>query len=241
MQPHDCPIFPDDELLDRIYDELEVGARYPWPEQRLHLTPQDTTCPPWTRLLDLIEQAAVERWEYFSLAEHFTQEERASIVTLPTSIGRLKSVRKLNIYRSGLLYLPPQIGEMENLEEFVPYTSYGLHWFPYEIMQCRRLVHTTVSTRALYGNFKFRPPFPEINTTATINALRPSHCSVCGVSLDLHVLQAWHSLSVGTDVLPLLINACSRTCIDSLPDAPDSYVRRPHQGGLSVKQASVEW
>jgi hypothetical protein len=98
-----------------------------------------------------------------------------------------------------------------------------------------------VSTRALYGNHKFRPPFPEINTIATMEAISPSHCSVCGASLSRHIMQAWHSLPVGTDVLPLLINACSRACIDSIPDAPDSYVRRPHQGGLSVEQASVEW
>jgi hypothetical protein len=241
MEHHDCPVFPDDDLLDRIYDQLEAGAQYPWPEQLLHLKAQDTTCAPWIKLLELVEQAASERWECFSLVEHFTQEERSSILTLPASIAQLKSVRKLIAYRSGILRLPAEIGEMESLEEFVPYTSYGLHWLPYEITRCRELSRTTVSTRALYGNHKFRPPFRRINTIATIDGIRPSSCSVCGVPLTQNVEQAWHSLPVGMDVLPLLVNACSRTCIDALPDAPGAYIKRPHQGGLSQKQANVEW
>jgi hypothetical protein len=241
MAHHDCPVFPEDDLLDRIYDQLEAGAQYPWPEQFLHLTVQDTRCAPWIKLLELVEQAAFEQWECLSLVDHFSQEERASILTLPPSIARLKSVRKLVSYRSGLLRLPAEIGEMEKLEEFVPYTSYGLHWFPYEITRCRHLSRTIVSTRALYGNYKFRPPFPRINTRATIDAMRPSRCSICGHPLTSGVVQAWHSLPVGTDVLPLLVNACSQQCIDALPDAPDTYIQRPHHGGLSQRQADAKW
>lgn len=241
MQHHDCPVYVDDDLLDRIYEELEAGGQYPWPEQILHLTPQNTNQPAWIKLLALIEQAISEQWENFALGEHFSREERETIITLPPSIAQLKSVRKLNVYGSSLLYLPPQIGEMENLEEFIPYTSYGLHWFPFEITKCRKLRHSTVSTRALYGNCKYRPPFPAINSPETVDALRPSRCSVCESPLNGHIENVWHSLPVGTDILPLLVHACSRKCIDTLPDAPETYIKRPHHGGLSQKQADIEW
>jgi hypothetical protein len=48
------------------------------------------------------------------------------------------------------------------LEVFEPYTSYSLHLFPYELTRCANLRDSTVSTRALYGNFNFRPPFPRL-------------------------------------------------------------------------------
>ena len=51
---------------------------------------------------------------------------------------------------------------MESLEEFTPYTSYKLHWFPFEITRCIKLVESTVSTRALYGNYLHRTPFPSL-------------------------------------------------------------------------------
>lgn len=34
------------------------------------------------------------------------------------------------LYRSNLVRIPPEIGAMTSLEEFTPYTSYRLHWFP---------------------------------------------------------------------------------------------------------------
>jgi hypothetical protein len=59
---------------------------------------------------------------------------------------------------------------MTGLEVFTPYMSYRLHWFPYEITRCPALRDSTVSTRALYGNHKLRPPFrkllPQIYSTA---------------------------------------------------------------------------
>src|SRR4029450_7239360 len=70
---------------------------------------------------------------------------------------------KLNLYGSSLVRIPPEIGEMESLKEFVPYPSYRLHWFPYEITRCTKLRNSTVSTRALYGNFKFPPAFPRLD------------------------------------------------------------------------------
>ena len=64
------------------------------------------------------------------------------------------------LYGSNLVRIPAEIGAMTSLEEFTPYTSYRLHWFPYELTRCPRLVRSTVSSSALYGNFKYRPPFP---------------------------------------------------------------------------------
>lgn len=37
------------------------------------------------------------------------------------------------LYGSNLVRIPPEIGAMTSLEEFTPYTSYRLHWVPYEI------------------------------------------------------------------------------------------------------------
>jgi len=62
----------------------------------------------------------------------------------------------------------PETGEMEALEYFDPYTSYDLHWFPYEITNCKNLKDSRVSTRARYGNFKNRMGFPQL----TNNPLR---------------------------------------------------------------------
>ena len=46
----------------------------------------------------------------------------------------------------------------------------------------------------------------------------------------------WISLRVGTDVLPLLVNACSQECLDALPMTPDGYHQGAHTGGLDVVQ-----
>ena len=75
---------------------------------------------------------------------------------------RLTAVKHLVLYGSNLVRIPPEIGAMSSLEEFTPYTSYRLHWFPYEITRCRKLSRSTVSTRALFGNYKLRPPFPRL-------------------------------------------------------------------------------
>ena len=143
----------------------------------------------------------------------------------------------------------PEIGDMENLVEFLPYTSMRLHWFPYEITRCTKLDESQVSTRALYGNFKFNPPFPRLerplSSTSGVDLtnLAPERygapavttCSVCRTPLaqtGLH--QVWISLNVGTDVLPLLVNACSPDCVARLPPAANGYVPGPHTGGLLV-------
>ena len=222
-----------------------------WLEIPLHAETQNTECSGWKRLLALIDEAAEDKRQEFAPLQEMTWEERMEIVTLPPTISKLKSVKHLLLYRSWLVRIPPEIGEMTNLEKFTPYTSYKLHWYPYEITRCKKLMDSTVSTRALYGNYKFRPPFPKLQDGRAstegleLNNLSPTlwgtdsikTCSVCNRPLENRGLhQVWISLLVATDVLPLLVNACSEECIQALPMPSDNYVSEPHKGGLDVIQ-----
>lgn len=201
----------------------------------LHTEAQDTECAGWQRLNALIDTAARDGRTTFAPRSELSPQEWAQIVTLPASIAKLKAVKHLNLYGSHLVRIPPQIGELESLEEFTPYTSYKLHWFPYEILRCTNLKESTISTRALYGNYKHRPPFPRLPQLHP--TVVPQTCSVCNSPLATEsVQQVWISLRVATDVVPLLVHACSDNCIAQLPTPPDNYVQAPHQGGLSLQQ-----
>ncbi|WP_460068003.1 leucine-rich repeat domain-containing protein [Streptomyces sp. YKOK-I1] len=200
---------------------------------RIHTEQQDTSAPGWLRLLDLVEEAAADGREEFAPLRGLPFEHRQQIVTLPPTIAQLTAVRHLMLYGSNLVRIPPEIGAMESLEEFTPYTSYRLHWFPYELTRCRKLRASTVSTRALYGNFKNRMPFPALHTPA----LPAQACGVCAGPLPpTGHEQVWISLGVATDVLPLLVDACSRACLDALPTPAAHHVPTPHRGGPSVAQ-----
>ncbi|MGW2567584.1 leucine-rich repeat domain-containing protein [Streptomyces sp. NPDC001537] len=165
-------------------------------------------------------------------------------MTLPASIRRLTAVRTLVLYGSNLVRIPPEIGAMTSREQFSPYTSRRLHWFPYEITRCAPLVNSTVSTRSIYGNYKYRPPFPRLllpgDTVLDLDNLAPARwgttaartCSVCtGPISPTGPHQAWLSQVVATDVLPLLVNACSQACLDDLPSGAKGYTHTHHRGG----------
>lgn len=212
-----------------------------WRELSLHSEVQDTNCPAWHKLLELIDRAAADGREEFSPGREMDASEWTQIVTLPPSIAKLKSVKHLVLYGSSLVRIPPAIGEMTSLEVFSPYTSSRLHWFPYEITRCKKLRDSTVSTRVLYGNYKYRPPFPRL--PQILPELLPDHCSVCeGPFQDSPPHQVWISLPVATDVLPLLVHACSEECIKRLPVLPweqtrgPRYIAGPHEGGLGLTQ-----
>ena len=206
-------------------------------ELKLHSETQDTACEGWRMLLDLIENAARKRLKEFSPGLEMAPELWRQIISLPPSISKLRSVKKLYLYGSHLIRLPVEIGQMENLEELDLYTSYRLHWLPYEVTRCPKLKRSRISTRALYGNYKYRPPFPELNTLESRATLMCNRCSVCQQEFEPgQLVQAWISLSVATDVVPLLVNACSRNCINQLPAPANGYVSQPHTGGLGVKQ-----
>lgn len=225
-------------------------------EVTFHPEKQDTTCDGWKRLLELVEQAADDQRELFAPMRELTEEERSQIVTLPPTIAKLTAVKHLLLYHSPLVRIPPEIGAMTQLEEFTPYTSHRLHWFPYEITRCPQLRRSTVSTRSLYGNYKVRAPFPKLQPggvslqgldrgdlppgTWGSDSIRT--CSVCDRSLEgAAVRQVWISLRVAGDVLPLLVNACSEACIQRLPLPPNGYIPGPHTGGLSLKQPRSDY
>ncbi|MFB9202172.1 hypothetical protein ACFFV7_13315 [Nonomuraea spiralis] len=185
----------------------------------------------------MIEEAAADGREVFRPLVELSPDERREIVTLPASIAKLTEVKHLVLYGSNLVRIPPEIGAMAGLEEFTPYTSHRLHWFPYELTRCGGLRRSTVSTRSLYGNFKLRPPFPELRPRPDAagepdpgvwGATVIRTCSVCDRPIgETGPSQVWISLRVATDVLPLLVNACSPACIQALPPAAEGYGSGP--------------
>ena len=213
---------------------------------------QDVTCDAWKRLIEAIDQASLDEREKFDPLEGIPREERPQIVTLPPTIGKLRSVKHLYLYGSFLVRIPREIGEMTSLQWFNPYTSSRLHWLPYEITRCKNLRLSLISIRHLYGNFKLRPPPPKLPVSdrlmfaITDGNLRsdreaPVPCSVCDGPCPGAPLQAWISLRVGTDVMPLLVHACSQHCLEALPKPPEQYVQFPHTGGLSLEQPAAGW
>ncbi|HKW64690.1 MAG TPA: hypothetical protein VJN89_19210 [Candidatus Acidoferrum sp.] len=233
-----------DAQYERDQDEKETdeeGAekcgvgRREWQELSFHAEVQDTGSDAWKALEAYIAKVRNDGSDELDPFSGIGSEQWEQIVTLPKSIGTLKSVRYLSLYGSHLVSIPPEIGDMTNLEEFDPYTSRCLHWLPYEITRCLHLKRSRVSTRCLYGNYKYRPPFPRL--PQNLPAFAPAVCSACRAPFSQEgIYQAWISLKVATDVLPLLVHACSEKCINALPPPTVGYVQHPHFGGLDLKQ-----
>lgn len=211
----------------------------------LHDEPQDVSCDAWLYLLELVEKAAKDRQTRFAPFQNIPYEQHSNIVTLPSTIETLSHVRELHLYGSQLTRIPPEIGGMQQLRVFTPYTSARLHWLPYEITRCAELIESTVSTRHLYGNYKLRPPFPHLKQAENkecFELFTPKRCSVCnGEFKKVRVLRRWISLRVATDILPLLVHACSKWCVNSLPVPPENYVRQSHIGGLHIQQPPTQF
>jgi hypothetical protein len=151
-------------------------------------------------------------------------------------------VKKIWLYGSRLKRIPPEIGEMEALEYFDPYTSYDLHWLPYEITNCKNLKSSRISTRTLYGNFKNRMGFPNLIHNPIRYLGNTVQCSICGKEMSYgQTNQLWISLWVGSDVMPLLANLCSIECENKLPQPAEDYVQYAHKGGADLKQPLNDW
>lgn len=224
-----------DQATYRRFRELAGDVHF-------HTEPQDTECDAWLRMVEIVEEAAEDGRTVFWPSRELDPEDWARIVELPPSIARLRSVKALRLYGSHLVRIPREIGEMSSLEDLDVYTSHRLHWFPYEITRCRALRDSRVSTRSLYGNFKYRPPFPPLGKVDPPGRDPRGRCSVCDLPLpdaDIHL--AWISLRIATDVLPLLVRACSQACVDQLPAPAKGYVQHPHTGGLSLEQPPTYW
>lgn len=202
---------------------------------------QDKNSLAWAKLCEYVDKVAQENGEEFAPFEAIGSELFAQIYTLPESISKLKNVKKVYLYGSKLKRIPPEIGQMESLEYFDPYTSYDLNWFPYEITNCKNLKHSRVSTRALFGNYKNRMGFPLLEHNPVRYDGTSLKCSVCKKEITYEETnQLWITLKVGTDVLPLLTNLCSKKCEEKLPESPKGYVSNPHKGGSNLKQPSTE-
>ena len=206
----------------------------------LHDEIQDRRVPAWEKLSRAIEKAEADGSESFRIDDVLSFGEKQQIRELPESIGRLRKLRRLYVGGSRLVRLPAVIQELVELERLNTYTCYDLHWYPFELTRLPRLRGSCVSTRALYGNRKFRAPFPDLRDPknyAAMSRAQPSRCSICDGKFATGVFhRRWLSRRVGTDVLPLLIFACSGDCLARIPEAAEGYVDHPHEGGLSLRQ-----
>ncbi|WP_207893762.1 hypothetical protein [Tenacibaculum sp. M341] len=198
---------------------------------------QDRDSVAWKKLCEYVNQVAENGSEEFVPRKALGDELFSQISTLPESIKKLKKVKKMYLYGSNLKRIPPEIGEMESLEYFDPYTSYNLHWFPFEITKCKNLIDSRISTRALYGNYKNRMGFPKLNHNPVRYFGNELKCSVCNKDLTYETTnQMWITAKVATDIIPMLANLCSLKCEQQLPKSPQNYVPVPHKGGASLVQ-----
>jgi hypothetical protein len=198
-----------------------------------HTKPQDKSVLGWELITRFVDEAAHKQFSVLEPSIGMTADNWQQVTTLPTTISDLKSVRELRLYGSHLQFIPPEIGQMVSLVDLDIYTSYSLHWLPYEVTRCTKLKSTRISTRALYGNEKTRLPFPRLSTS--LEAFRPRTCSICDSLFTLNEPQPWWiTLRVGTDNVPLLVHSCSDKCTTSLPAPPAGYYKKPHKGGGGV-------
>lgn len=202
---------------------------------------QDRNSEAWKKLCEYIDKVAEEELDEFSPYEALGAELYSQIYTLPKSISKLTQVKKVWLYGSKLKRIPPEIGKMKSLEYFDPYTSYNLHWFPYEITDCKHLKDSRISTRALLGNYKNRMPFPSLEGNPVRYYGAELNCSICKKEITYSTTnQLWITLRIGTDTVPLLANVCSKDCEQKLPKPPENYVRHPHKGGKDLIQPMDE-
>lgn len=202
---------------------------------------QDRNSPAWKLLCQYVDKLAEEKADEFAPFEVLGGELFAQIYTLPKSISKLKHVKKMWLYGSKLKRIPPEIGEMVSLEYFDVYTSYELHWFPFEITSCKNLKDSRVSTRALYGNYKNMMGFPSLKDNPVRYLGDTVKCSACGKIITYNQTnQLWITLSVATDDLPLLGNYCSKECESKLPKPPKKYIQFAHKGGSNLKLPKIE-
>mmetsp|Transcript_51528 Transcript_51528/g.112020 ORF Transcript_51528/g.112020 Transcript_51528/m.112020 type:complete len:398 (-) Transcript_51528:449-1642(-) len=227
----------------------------------MHWVPQNTECEAWRKLVAYIEQVKTERRTRFTLADALSAEEVLDITTLPPSIGTLTHLQEINLYGTNLSRLPPELGNLTELKTFSAYTSYGLHWFPYELVHCQKLTASKVSTRASYDNPKNQSVFPPLrHERFPLESLDPAiwhdylpsadppsrPCSVCRKPFqDFGHHRVWVVRAVATDVLPLLVNACSEACLETVSSdqraaATAGTARTCHRGGVTGEGQQVD-
>jgi hypothetical protein len=206
--------------------------------RRLFRIPE-ISAPGWVQLLNIIEAESAADSTIFGPSRMVPPDQWAGVITLPAEIRTLSKTKQIRLYGSHLRRLPPELGRLSALEDLDIYTSYSLHWLPYEVTRCTQLRESRMSTRALYGNAKTRLPFPRLR--GPVDALMPETCSVCDQPFGVNGPRLfWTTLRIGTDVVPLLIHSCSDDCTARVPDAPAGYHARPHRGGGGVGMPDPE-
>jgi len=168
-----------------------------FPALKIHSDVQDITSDAWRSFEQYIEDVRALGGEELNPLQALGTELYEQILTLPPSIANLKSVKYFSLYGSHLVRIPAEIGEMTNLQELDVYTSYRLHWLPYEITRCAKLKRSRMSTRALYGNYKYRPPFPLL--PQLLPEVIPNACSVWPETLPSHRSAANVDLALDCD------------------------------------------
>ncbi len=205
-------------------------------ETKVFQDKQNRESKEWHLLQEYIDEIAQNNSEIFNPGKDIGSEFFKKITVLPSSIKKLTKVKSMILYGSSLERIPPEIEFMESLEEFTPYTSYRLRWFPFEILKCKKLRSSTISTRALFGNYKNRKPFPDLNNQRVTYIESKIKCGICD-KIEANDLfeQYWITLKVATDTVPLLISVCSENCFKQIPKlvSQANYIEYPHKGGLN--------
>ena len=201
---------------------------------------QDRTIKVWLDLLSVIDKAEFDIIGELKIENVLNKENWNDLRTLPMEIGKLKKVKHLQLYGTNLQRFPQEIGNLESLEVFTPYTSRGLRWFPYEITRCKNLKSSTVSTRALFGNKKTKKSFPTLQGNP-VKYYNGNKCSICNtLETDKSFEQYWITLWVGSDALPLLAIICSNVCFQKLPEPLEGHFPKPHKGGDPIKENKTQ-
>lgn len=217
------------------YDQLMADTAF-WKPKWFHNENKSRTKKAWDVVCEIIDDAEQKNTAEINLSQLMDKEDYYALNTLPETIGNLKALRKLIIYGSSISYIPREISGCENLREFVPYQSHRLHWLPYEIKRCEKLIDSTISSRALYGNYKIRSPFPNLKQQQWLWDANNDLCSVCDEK-SASLQQYWISETIGTDVVPLLVSVCGISCLSKVGDFfLKDYICYPHQGGLTILQ-----
>jgi hypothetical protein len=211
-----------------------------WSESTFHVEKPSNSQRAWDIVCEIIEKTAKTGMKELNLGKIMDRPDYMELNTLPESIGELKDLETLILYGSNLTSIPREISGCVNLNYFDPYTSSRLHWFPYEIKRCRKLTDSCISTRILYGNYKLRPPFPDLSTSKWEWNGGRKYCSICNTESD-NLDTYWISQVVATDVIPLLVSVCSKDCLEKVGKSADGYFQGPHKGGLKLEQPSADW
>jgi uncharacterized protein (TIGR02996 family) len=183
--------------------------------ERLHDERQDTEAPAWRRLEEEIRAASDDGGELFAPLRPYRRDHWLQIVTVPPSIGELLHVRALDLNGAQLFRLPPELGNLRHLEYLRLSSSRGLHWLPFELTRCTRLIGLEGPPRS-YDAARPRlvPDRPPPGLPGW--HARERLCSVCETAyVDEQRHRDFVARRLGGHDVVLLVNACSAGCLEA--------------------------